>query len=87
MEYIFDIFKIIHMHTAIRIVPKDIGEVSMHNIKLNPIRIKYGKYRGLLLFHQLCFFSPSRFIILVYVMAFSVDRFPTDFSIVDDKTK
>lgn len=74
------------MHSEIRMVPRDIEEASMHNIKLNPIRIKHGKYRGLLLFHQLCFFSVSGFIILVYAVAFSVDIFPTVVSIVDDKT-
>lgn len=54
----FDIFKLIwicSMHSEIQMVLRDI-EASMHNIKLNPIRIKHGKYRGLLLFHQLCFF-------------------------------
>lgn len=55
----FDIFKVIYickMHSEIQMVLRDIEEASMHNIKLNPIRIKHGKYRGLLLFHQLCFF-------------------------------
>lgn len=77
------------MHSEIQVVPKDTEEASMHNIKLNPIRIKHGKYRGLLLFHQLYFFICEWIYntCLCHDMAFSVDRFPTVVSFVDDKTE